>query len=713
MRGGYGADRIDGGDGADFFWVEYDEGASDTLSGGAGADTFYFSASYWQGNPQASFPGPRRSHHRLLGRARRCHQPEFVQPELGFRVWYGAIANPNFSLTAGQSLAGAAGAEVIGGFSWSSQGVNYLIVDVDRDLTLTSTDFVLAFEGDAQLSRAAFAPGVFRAEAGTDSADQWSGSQEPEIFYGGAGADQIRGLGSYDMLFGGAGDDLVDGGDGGDTLSGDNGSDTLVGGAGDDTLYAGPMYNQGVEAATTRNVLQGGEGNDVLYHAAGRDELDGGVGDDTIQGGAGDTVLGGDGADRISLDSYSGGATVNGGAGNDLIFAWESGHQLTGGAGADTFTILGVSSGTGWTEFGYITLTDFNLAEGDKLDWGYGPFNQFGVLRGAVDANFSLTLGKTFSAQDYGGEFNQIWHWASGGDTFVIVDSDANGVLSSSDLVLKFAGAFTLTKAALLDWSADDLLVVDGTNAPDTFVGGVGNDRYFAVGGDDVLRGGDGADSLYGSLGADQIWGEDGADQLAGGDGSDFIDGGAGTDAITGGAGLDTLWGGEGRDVIEGGADFDQINGNQGDDTARGGAGDDWVVGGKDQDLLYGDAGFDVVYGNLGDDTCFGGEGADWVRGGQGDDVISGGSGDDWLAGDRGSDTVSGGAGADRFYFFAGAGIDRVNDFYSAGGDRVLLDAGQTYTLSYASEGAVVDLGNGDQLILLGVTQATIGDWLV
>jgi Ca2+-binding RTX toxin-like protein len=83
------------------------------------------------------------------------------------------------------------------------------------------------------------------------------------------------------------------------------------------------------------------------------------------------------------------------------------------------------------------------------------------------------------------------------------------------------------------------------------------------------------------------------------------------------------------------------------------------------------------------------------------------------MAGDRGNDTVTGGAGADTFYVFAGSAIDRVTDFSSASGDRVMLDKGQAYTLSYTSEGAVIDLGNGDQMILVGVTSSTLGDWLL
>lgn len=202
------------------------------------------------------------------------------------------------------------------------------------------------------------------------------------------------------------------------------------------------------------------------------------------------------------------------------------------------------------------------------------------------------------------------------------------------------------------------------------------------------------------------------SDVIQGNAAANFLQGNAGADTLYGASGQDTLWGGDGADYIAGGADFDQINGNAGADTGYGGLGDDWVVGGRDNDLLHGEAGADVVYGNLGDDTVDGGAGNDWVRGGQGNDIVTGGDGDDWLAGDRGSDTITGGAGADRFYFFAGAGIDRVTDFASAAGDRVLLDVGQVYTLSFSGGNTVIDLGAGDQLILVGVTSQTLGDWL-
>ena len=226
-----------------------------------------------------------------------------------------------------------------------------------------------------------------------------------------------------------------------------------------------------------------------------------------------------------------------------------------------------------------------------------------------------------------------------------------------------------------------------------------------------------GADSIFGSAFGDLLRGFAGADTMAGGAGNDTLDGGAGDDiingntgddVITGGSGLNYLRGDEGNDQITGGSSFDDINGNSGNDTAYGGDGDDWVVGGKDNDCLMGDGGNDIVYGNLGNDTAFGGDGNDLVRGGQGDDSLSGGNGNDWLSGDLGNDTISGGAGADTFHTFATAGLDRVLDFSQAQGDRVQVDAGSTYSLSQVGSDTVIDMGGGNQMILVGVQLASL-----
>ncbi len=231
--------------------------------------------------------------------------------------------------------------------------------------------------------------------------------------------------------------------------------------------------------------------------------------------------------------------------------------------------------------------------------------------------------------------------------------------------------------------------------------------------GGDLINGSDAIDRLRGFSGDDTMNGGGGADFLDGGDGNNSIHGGLGDDVIVASSGSNYLRGDEGDDQIVGGVGFDDINGNQGNDTISGGPGDDWVVGGKDNDSQTGDDGNDIVWGNLGADTLDGGAGNDQIRGGQGDDILTGGAGDDFVSGDRGNDTETGGAGADIFHSFSGAGIDRVLDFNPAEGDRVMLDPGTAFTLKQVGADTVVDMGNGDQVILVGVQLSTLRDgWI-
>ncbi|MFL5296602.1 MAG: M10 family metallopeptidase C-terminal domain-containing protein [Phenylobacterium sp.] len=231
-------------------------------------------------------------------------------------------------------------------------------------------------------------------------------------------------------------------------------------------------------------------------------------------------------------------------------------------------------------------------------------------------------------------------------------------------------------------------------------VGGLTGNVAIAKGADiENAIGGSGSDSITGNALGNAIQGMSGADTISGGAGNDTIDGGAGTSYLRGD---------DGDDVITGGSVFDDINGNMGNDTAHGNGGDDWVVGGKDNDALFGDAGNDIVWGNLGADTLDGGDGNDQVRGGQGDDVVNGGAGNDFVSGDRGNDTISGGTGADLFHGSQDAGVDRVLDFNLAEGDRVQLDPGTTYTISQVGADTVLDMGGGNQMILVGVQMSAL-----
>ena len=198
------------------------------------------------------------------------------------------------------------------------------------------------------------------------------------------------------------------------------------------------------------------------------------------------------------------------------------------------------------------------------------------------------------------------------------------------------------------------------------------------------------------------------------GSGAHAISGSGGGDNILGGSGADYIRGLDGNDTIDGGAGNDDVNGNMGNDIVHGGDGNDSVRGGQGNDTVYGDAGDDPhVNGNLGDDIVHGGDGNDTVYGGQGNDTIYGDNGNDQLSGDLGNDVMYGGSGADRFMFQHGGGQDQIGDFSSAEGDRVVLPTGTAYTLETVNGQAVIDLGGGDTLTLVGVSQAQMGDWLV
>jgi hypothetical protein len=246
-----------------------------------------------------------------------------------------------------------------------------------------------------------------------------------------------------------------------------------------------------------------------------------------------------------------------------------------------------------------------------------------------------------------------------------------------------------------------DLVWINDTNA---WSGGAANLSVFSGGTGPV--GNAGVNNLGGAVAKDLPTA--GADDLLANPNYAEIHAGLGNDTITGATVQDYLRGDEGDDSISGGAAFDDSNGNMGNDTIHGNGGDDYSVGGKDSDLLFGDDGNDIVWGNLGNDTCDGGNGDDQCRGGQGDDSVSGGAGNDFVSGDRGADTVSGGAGADLFHTFSGAGLDKVLDFHLSEGDRVMLDPGTVFSVTQVGSDTVVDMGNGDQMILVGVQMSTL-----
>lgn len=279
------------------------------------------------------------------------------------------------------------------------------------------------------------------------------------------------------------------------------------------------------------------------------------------------------------------------------------------------------------------------------------------------------------------------WTTVSTANTYRLTDTDSGKYI---DCVISFhddLGNFeTVSPLSVL---VAPLSIV-GSNGPDVFSGGVGNDSISGRDGADWLYGGVGNDTLNGDAGNDYVYGQTGNDTLDGGDGADIVSGGDGNDIVHGGNGDDGIYGDAGNDAMfgDGGGDF--IAGGDGADTQHGGDGQDWQYGEYGNDVIYGDAGNDFLFGNFGDDSLIGG---------------------------TGNDTLIGGDGADTFVFAANDGEDFVTDFSVAQGDHISIASGTNGITTTAQAlahvhdvggNAVVDLGGGNYVMLMGVTTASL-----
>lgn len=107
-----------------------------------------------------------------------------------------------------------------------------------------------------------------------------------------------------------------------------------------------------------------------------------------------------------------------------------------------------------------------------------------------------------------------------------------------------------------------------------------------------------------------------------------------------------------------------------------------------------------------GNDTYVGIAGDDNVSLLGGNDIFDGGTGNDTVNGDAGNDTLTGGAGNDVFVIGADNGADVITDF-SLGVDQIDvtalgINAIEDMAITDSEGGAVIDLGDGNQITLEG-----------
>jgi serralysin len=722
LRGGEGADSLKGGTGSDTLEGEAEadvlegEAGNDTLQGGDGADTLIGGAgddryvisdandliteavSEGSDTVEIAIAGAGGTY--TLGA--NIENAEIASSG-AFNLIGNTLNNQLFGNASSNRIEGRGGNDILWG---GGAGADTLAGGTGDDFYLIDTPTTLILETASEGSD--WAVVLFSSSLGA-----WTLASEIE--------NAVIQASSGGSLIGNSLDNRLEGGSGNDTLQGGAGADTLAGGSGDDRYIitdqndsvsesafagfdtveiaisvAGGTYNVGANiegAIITSTVAYNVIGNSLsnfLYGNAASNRIEGGSGNDTLwdRGGGGDSLMGGVGDDLYYIDSPSTLVVENVFEGQDSVVVrfGSSVGAWTLSSNIETASILASSGGS---------------LIGNSLDNRLEGSTGNDTLQGGAGAD--TLVGGTGTDSLLGGSGNDYYYVTSTSDQIIESSSDGYDSIRVDFTTLNYIYYLPNNIEYLDNWST-----VSGSNygniQDNSFFGSSSSESIFGLEGNDTLRGWSGNDYVEGGDGNDRLV-EDQVHQ----EGNDTYLAGSGNDTIIEASGTNYLRGEAGEDSLSGGSGFDDMHGNMGNDTLRGNDGEDWVVGGKDNDLLFGDAAWDIVYGNMGNDTVDGGAGNDWVRGGQGEDSVMGGAGDDWIWGDKGNDTISGGAGADIFHSLVGAAIDRITDFNYVQGDRLVLDGGPSRTITQVGADIIVDMGNGDQVILVGVTLSSLG----
>jgi Ca2+-binding RTX toxin-like protein len=258
------------------------------------------------------------------------------------------------------------------------------------------------------------------------------GNDADNRLYGNDSSNILASYGGNDILNGGAGTDTMLGGTGNDTYYVDNAGDVVVeyddegmdwmassisftlapnveGGnliAAGDFNGTGNKLDNRIVGNGWANVLMGLDGNDTIYAENGNDTLLGGNGDDYLDGHWGDDILvGGRGLD-----------THLGGTGGDL-FVWTDTNE------------------TGLTAATADVITDFNIAQGDRIDLSGVDANAY------VDGDQAFTFIGTAAFSGNPGELNYMY---VDGDTIIQMQ---NGTSPDVEGAIRLEGIHTPTAA--------------------------------------------------------------------------------------------------------------------------------------------------------------------------------------------------------------------------------------------------------------------------
>ena len=469
---------------------------------------------------------------------------------------------------------------------------------------------------------------------GSDSDDLIFGTDqgpEPVTISGGGGDDTLRSLGAS-QINGGDGDDTMlavrnsDGGRVGGGFEGDAGFDTLdlrqlgdlklvlitdvSGRVGvrlideDDAANAPSAQNSNPanlrgERFNVDGVEQYllGDNDDYVVWGTGNDGvIRGGLGDDFLRSANGvgtqsPTFYGDEGNDTIILDD---GGSAFGGEGDDRIEVNSSSEQeVQGNEGNDTFLIKRM---------------DGALAGGDGCDTL--------ILNPSVSSNVTVSLAGSGSASSTGSSSN--------GASLDLTSITGIEALVTTDFGDSITGSARSEQISALQ-GAD---TVEAGGGDDRIYGGTGNDRLLGQGGNDTLHAGLGNDTVDGGDGVDTV-----DYRFASADGPEgelvaSVFTGAVVNLASGMGGLgglqDTLisienvFGTKLNDSIEGDSGDNILSGDAGSDTLNGGGGNDLLIAGGCG--VFGAT--DVLNGDAGNDTFLVGSGVFEIDGGEGRDTL-------------------------------------------------------------------------------------------
>jgi Ca2+-binding RTX toxin-like protein len=552
---------------------------------------------------------------------------------------------------------------------YAGEGNDTVYTLLDYTLTANVENLTELLEGTSKI-----------ALIGNDLANVITGQTSGDTLNGGLGADTMIAMGGgsdsptflYSMKEGAS-------------FYVDNVNDVVVAGGhyfsninqvGDmDTVYTTVDYTlpSGIENLVMTGSATTGRGNELnnnLFGRGGSDRLEGGAGNDRLFGAWG-------------YDTY----TYSSGKGSQIEYSAIGTDVLVGGTGDDKY----------YVEWGVDQIVE---AENEGVDTAY--------------VSTSAGVGASYSLSIYANVENMAVTSARNDITLIGNDLDNS--------VLGWGQRNRLDGGRGNDYISDGDLYSSVSYGSNTLVGGEGNDRLKAVGGNDTLQGDSGNDILTAissnntlkggtdddtyvvqsttnaiienadegtdtvqSMGTFSLAAIDNVENLTLTGGAVAMDGtgNALNNLLTGNAGSNTLWGLSGDDTLDGGAGTDVMIGGDGDDTyfiddvgdvvTEDEAPDDFTnndtlitsvsyTGPRYVETMVAAGTDNINLTTLDTDGC-------GMSGNVGNNYIKGADGLDFLFGDEGADTLEGGAGDDYYYLTdnedtvieqAGGGLDQI-----------------------------------------------------